>query len=221
MIKLDMNYTIISLIYLFLGLFELIFCFFKMEKLRKIFKAIPLFTLFISFCIISPNSYLLYIPLLFYCIGDIFLLSLNKKMFVSGCNSFFVGHIIYTVYIFYSTYNTNEFNNGLLIFSIIYIVSAIIIYIILNKKIGFYVYPGLLYFSLQLALVSYTLYFFISTNEVNYLLFSLGFLIYFLSDLIVLYKRFFKRFNKDDFYIMLTYYIAVFLVFSGCYFSIF
>ncbi len=207
---------LIILIFIFIFL-ELLFLALEKEKFRKIFKVFPLFL--ISIFLFSYNYKGLYIPAIIaflYAFGDLLLLSMNKKMFFIGAVSFCLGHVLILFYLFY--FKILEYNLISLIVSlIIIVVFSILFFIFMHKKMASFIYGAIFYLSILLFIASYTLTNLIVLNEtisIYFIMLMFGFLIYFISDILVIRERFIKIDRFLNLYIMSLYYLANLLIFS-------
>ena len=209
----NMNLFVIILFYFIFCTIELFFAYTENERLRKLFKCLPLFMLFLGALISEPNNYLLYLPFLFYVIGDAFLLSMQKKYFVYGTICFLIGHLITTINV--QVDSIIYLYEHLFIQFAALIVGCVLILIFLRKHLKKDTLSGGIYFGTLLGNSVLTFIIgYLNSNPVYYCL-ALGFALYFFSDLMVVYKRFYHRVKRDDFYIMSSYYLAVFFVFLG------
>lgn len=194
---------------------ELFSIIFQKNILRAIFKAIPLFLIGVFFLVYDYQSYyLLAITAFLYSLGDIFLLGSNKKLFVIGSLCFFNGHIATLIHFnlfFYDKFNVSS----MIIALIISIFALILISIRLKRRLREFVVGAFCYLEILLYLAIYNFsIIFINNYNYLYLFITLGYLIYFISDLLVIRKRFIKKNQYSDFLIMFTYYLANLIVFS-------
>lgn len=194
---------------------ELISIIFQNSILRAIFKAIPLFLIEVFFLVYDYQSYyLLAITAFLYSLGDIFLLGSNKKLFFIGSLCFFNGHIAALIHFnlfFYDKFNVSS----MIIALIISIFALILISIRLKRRLREFVVGAFCYLEILLYLAIYNFsIIFINNYNYLYLFITLGYLIYFISDLLVIRKRFIKKNQYSDFLIMFTYYLANLIVFS-------
>ncbi len=200
------------IIILIIMLLEVFFCFINNKKYKAIFKCFPLFLISIfSLCLNYKEFYIFSIIAFLYSLGDLFLLSSNKIMFTIGAISFFSGHFILII----QEYNKFNISISILYYSLIPLFLVIIfIFIFLFKMLtkvfigGAISYLGILVIAMYSLIIS-------NFNNFNYnsLLLILGFYIYLISDILVILKRFGNFKNKNDFYIMLSYYLANSLIF--------
>lgn len=209
----DVFLIIFVTIFLFMAIIELYFCFHEDDKYRKIFKCFPLFLIAIIILISDYNLYLLTITALLYCLGDFFLLSNHKKWFVIGSISFVLGHIVFLIFAhihFNISLNSYLYSIPFILLVAILVVIFLFKYLKIKFIGGALVYLGLLTLGMmtnifELGLVNY---------EPKRLLIVFGFLIYLISDLMVILKRFASFKKRNDFYIMGTYFLANCLLFG-------
>lgn len=189
---------------------ELIGVLIKNERIRKIVKAIPLFLLSISIFLVNYKEfYLISLAFLSYSIGDLFLLSIKKKMLAIGTSFFLLGHILIGSKLFISYYT----------FSYIYLIISLVIFAIFNAMLFIHYYRGLKKYTYGMALyLAFILFLFIYTlfnirYNLNFIILSFAFLIYLISDCFVFREKFFKQSKGIKLTIMSTYYLANSLLF--------
>ena len=90
----QISLLVLSIFYILVSLISLYFCFINHHKIRKIFKAIPTLILIILLIILLYKHPLIYLALIFGLLGDLFLLSFNKKMFLIGGICFLIEHFL-------------------------------------------------------------------------------------------------------------------------------
>ena len=217
----EIELIIIGCLYLLFSIIENYFCFIENNKFRMIFKCFPLFILFLGGVIFFPDSYYLYLPFLFYCLGDFLLLSNKKIYFVFGSSFFMIGHIIISIKLF-----TYVLESNLLLITIPTIAASFIFtismsFIILRKHLKHNTFLGGIYFGGLLSNCLISLILSQCLNITSFLSLTIGYIIFISSDILVVYKHFYKRYKRDDFVIMSTYYLSVFLVNLGLYFLFF
>ena len=203
---------VFSIIFLIFSFISLYFCFIRDEKHRKLFKAFPLITLIVLLMIVDIDNPLIYLALTFGLIGDLFLLSWNKTMFLTGATSFLVEHIL-VAYLLNQA--TGIFNNYLFIpFSILLITLPILSTLLLKKYARplFTIFGGI-YGTALIMNTIYSFYLYSLTNSTFMLIISLSYILFIISDSLIARKRFIKPFKYIQFIIMLTYYIAQFGIF--------
>ncbi|MFA6755244.1 MAG: lysoplasmalogenase [Bacilli bacterium] len=208
--------AIIGLIlFIIFFLIEVFFGFIEDETKRKRFKIIPLLIASITIIIIAPNYPLIYMGAIFGLIGDALLIKEEKKIFfLLGTLSFFLGHICYLIAIILET----NFN---FVWWYIFIIIGSCFFVDLG------LFPLLRKFSDKTTCICGGIYIFtLLMNLVTgitfsvlyspfYILFSLGYALFMISDSMVMTKNFIKQFKRDDFYIMITYLLAQILLISG------
>ena len=205
-------FTALLLIFIIL---ELFFCFKENTKYRMIFKCFPLLFISIFILIYDIKLYLLSIAAFLYFIGDFLLLSNKKILFTIGAFSFFIGHVLLLIKII----TMFRYVEGLYYSIIPTLICLILITIFLYKYLGKLFIGGALgYLGILFFIFSYLNAYHINLCIVNsfsplLLVLSLGFLIYFISDILVVLKRFKGHFKREDFYIMSTYYLANIIIF--------
>lgn len=209
----QISLLVLSIFYILVSLISLYFCFINHHKIRKIFKAIPTLILIILLIILLYKHPLIYLALIFGLLGDLFLLSFNKKMFLIGGICFLIEHILNLHIVF--LINNTSFPLYLLM---IYFPLIILIFIggilIFKKSIKpyFLIFGSIYVSTLLLNFISGIILTSITHNYLL-LLYVFGYLIFMISDSFVAYKRFIKPFNKVQFLIMSTYYVAQYLLY--------
>ena len=209
-------------VYIFLGLFllasilQLAFAFIENQRLRRREKIFCMMMLGCAAVFALPNHPLIYIGAFLGMLGDLFVL--RKKTFNLGVVSFFLGHLCYIfecMFMIIGEHNIGWTNH--IIFVVTYIVVALAMYGFCKhaknhttqNKIAQSLYFSILavyipVFSLAMARVG------------SYMFLSLiGSLVFIISDSILVVTHFGYKFKRYDFYIMLTYLIAEFLIVSG------
>lgn len=205
--------------YIMFGLFvataivQLIFAFLEKEKYRRIEKPFCLLTLAIFACVTLPTKPLIYIGALLGMIGDILVIIKDKKYFNWGVFSFFLGHLCYFTQIILMMVNKNADIYLYFIPLGCFVVFYIPLYFFL-KKFAKNFAEGLgmaLYYATLFTLLPFTIIAFIICGSYMYLG-IIGASFFIISDLIILYTKYFKKFKRYDFYIMFTYLIAQCLI---------
>ena len=122
---------VISIIFLILSTISLYYCYKENQKLRKIRKPFPILSLITLLMAVAINEPILYLALICGLIGDLFLISFDKRMFLAGLSFFLIEHLIN----FYALYRlTNVFNNYFyLVYGILLVVVPIISSIVFKK----------------------------------------------------------------------------------------
>ncbi|HKL72739.1 MAG TPA: lysoplasmalogenase family protein [Candidatus Onthovivens sp.] len=219
-----MKYEIILLIigltlFLALGIIELVFCYRENAKLRKIFKCFSITILGIVLSIVFPDKPFIYVAAFLYTIGDFFLIFKGKKYLTIGTNFFLLAQVSVITQIIISLNPTLVFTDFIYLI-IIYLLFFTLFKIFFYKKMTFkYFLPACGYFAI-LILGQYISFLYALKTNSNYLfLTSLGYTIFIFSDLFVLRQNFVVTKPREDFLIMLTYYLAVVFVLMGLVFS--
>jgi len=203
-------------LFIIVSLLHLTFCFLKIEKFRKITKCFCMFFLLGLLISRYPNFNFVWIGLSFGIVGDFFLLwPKNKTLFTVGAISFFIGHVFYAIQMCLIA-NINDVVSILLIvlsFIFCYAIILIVLYLKLHPKMKELTLPGLAYMA---ALFTMLIISIIITCKTEYkaegALMIVGYLLFILSDALLFVSKFFKDFNRKDFYIMSTYIAAQFLI---------
>ena len=195
-----MKYPIV--VYIFLGLFlvasilQFIFAFTENQRFRRKEKFACMLMLAIALIFAVPNQPLLYVGAFLAMFGDIFVL--RKKTFNLGVVCFFLSHLAYVFecqFMIIGEANIRWFHH--VIFILTYIVVALAMFSIIKKNKNR---------STINKIAQVGSFMFLS-------LIGCGFFI--VSDSILVYTHFVRKFKRYDFYIMLTYLIAEFLIVAG------
>lgn len=210
--------------YVFFGLFgcmcllHLFFCFFEKEKERKISKLFCVSLLGIAAILYKPDAPLIYVGAFLGVIGDLFLIFKDKlKYFFIGTIIFIGGHVCYLAQaILYINPNSTLPWPTYLIVGIILVALTFGLYPITGKKLGPVALLGNFYMPFLLVMLSLGIY--LAVTSVNYtsgIMFTFGYLSFFISDSILVYTSFFKDIKRRDFYIMIFYLLAESLIIAG------
>ena len=209
-------------VYIFLGLFlissilQLAFAFIENQKLRRKEKICCMLTLGLAAVFAFPDQPLIYIGAFLGMLGDWCVL--RKKTFNVGVVAFFLGHLAYifeSLYMIVGESNIRWFHH--VIFILTYVVVALAMFAFTNKaknhttlnKIAQSFYFAIL--AVYIPVLSFAI-----AQVGSYMFLSLiGSIIFIVSDSILVVTHFGLKFKRYDFYIMLTYLIAEFLIVAG------
>lgn len=205
--------------WVFLGLFvalsivQIIFCFFEKENLRKITKPFCVLFLGIFACLACPDRPFIYIGAFLGCLGDAFLIR-NKetKFFIPGSLLFMAGHVFY----FLELAQCLSFEikwYWYLVVPISLALTMLLLYPITGKMFGRIALIGNVYMPMLLlgALLGVML---ATDNPVKWpgFMYTMGYVFFLVSDCALTIATFKKDYKRRDFYIMLTYLVAEFLI---------
>jgi uncharacterized membrane protein YhhN len=210
------------LAWVFLGLFvaisvvHLIFCFRENEKLRKISKVFCLLFLAIFAALAAPTHPFIFMGALLGCVGDAFLIrNKDKLFFVIGSLFFISGHICYAAQLITSL----SFNIAWYWYLIIgggLLILMFAMYPITGKSFGRIALIGNVYMPLLLLLAFLGVVLAMDHHPAwPGVLFAFGYVFFLISDTVLTIATFKKDYKRRDFYIMLTYLIAEFLIVFG------
>ena len=208
-------------VFVICAIIQLVFAFLEKEKYRRIEKPFCLLSLAVFALVCLPNKPLIYVGAIFGMIGDILVIIKDKKYFSWGVLSFFFGHICYIVQLILFMANKNTD----LYFYFIPVICFVIFYIALFfpfKKFAKHIPEQLgmaLYYATLFTLLPFTIVSFINIGSYMFLG-IIGAFFFVISDLIILYTKYIKKFKRYDFYIMLTYLIAQALIIVSFVFTI-
>ena len=214
-----MKYPIV--VYVFLGLFlvasilQFVFAFTENQRFRRKEKFACMLTLGTAAIFAFPDQPLIYVGAFLAMFGDIFVL--RKKTFNIGVVCFFLSHL---AYIFECVYiiiyeHLQWFHH--VIFILTYLLLALGMFAILrkgNKRSMLNMFAQSFYFAI-LSVYLPVFGFAISTVGSYMFLCLIGSVVFIISDCILVWTHFGHKFKRYDFYIMLTYLIAEFLIVSG------
>lgn len=216
----SMKYPVV--VYIFLGLFlvasilQLIFAFTENQKFRRREKILCMLMLGIAAIFALPNEPLIYVGAFLGMIGD--LLVLRKKTFIGGVVAFFLGHICYIVETLWRIIGFENLKPmNYVVIALTYLVVAFVMYSLCKKSKSHTKLDSIgqsLYFAI---LVAYIPVYVTAVAKVGSFMFLslIGAVIFIASDSILVKTHFGKKFKRYDFYIMLTYLVAEFLLISG------
>ena len=200
-----------------LSIVQLVFCFMEKDLPRMITKPFCMVALGIFVTLMVPNTPLIYTGIYLAAVGDIFLLWPKKRInFILGTLSFIAGHICYFVFICKSlSYSIHP-----AVYISLAVVLTILIFALYPLTIrvtrGIIALLGNLYFPLLLIMLAFGIL--LTVDNPNHwigLLVVFGYVLFILSDLILSYTTYVKHVQRKDFYIMLTYLVAEFLIATG------
>ena len=215
-----MKYPI--LVYIFLGLFlvasilQLAFAFIENQKLRRKEKICCMLTLGLAAIFAFPDQPLIYIGAFLGMLGDWCVL--RKKTFNVGVVAFFLGHLAYIfecLYMIVGESNIRWFHH--VIFILTYVVVALAMFAFTNKSKSHTTLNKIAQsFYFAILAVYIPVFSFAIAQVGSYIFLSLiGSIIFIVSDSILVVTHFGMKFKRYDFYIMLTYLIAEFLIIAG------
>ena len=216
-----MKYPI--LVYVFLGLFvvasilQLAFAFIENQKLRRKEKILCMMMLGIAAIFAFPNHPLIYIGAFLGMIGDWCVL--RKKTFNVGVVAFFLGHLAYIfecMFMIIGEENIRWFNHASFIMT--YIVVALFMFAMCRKYAKRHTMLNNFAQSFYFAILAvYIPVFTFAVVKVGSFMFLslIGSVVFIISDSILVVTHFGRKFKRYDFYIMLTYLLAEFLIVAG------
>lgn len=199
------------------SLANLFFCYLENEKWRYITKPLCLLFLAIAAILFAPKQPLIYVGAFCGLIGDIFLLKKkNKVLFTIGGVSFLAGHIIYVIEaISLLSYKIPWFYYLIVVGVLVALsISLIPLY---KKFLGKFTPFAIFYLTLLLLNAAMGLMLIIDnpSKPLTGILYMVGYLLFFVSDNIIVYTLFIRDIKRRDFYIMLSYLTAELLIVFG------
>lgn len=204
---------------LFLSIIHLVFCFKLNEYWRKLTKVFCVGFLALSVMIFTFEYPLIYIGAFAGAVGDYFLIKKEKlKSLMVGIVFFLIGHVCYILQIMLLMNSP--------MWSYVLYVGILLLCIIL---IQIFFYPKLKYLAHRLtnlgtgyflcmssSIVLCIIYLILGNGTNPYLWMVLvGYLLFVSSDSILMYTTYIKSWKRADFYIMLTYLAAQYLITLG------
>lgn len=205
--------------YIFLGLFllfsivQLVLAFLEKEELRQKEKPFCLLSLSCFALFTLVDHPLIYVGAFLGMLGDIFVVIKNKKYFNFGVLCFLLGHICYAVeallFLNNKTFEWFEYLILLLSFAFVYVCLFAFTKKFAKKKTD--VFGSGLYYGSLVAFLALMIILYINNGLFLYLS-IIGLSFFVISDIIILYTKYIKKFKRNDFYIMLTYLLAQFFL---------
>ena len=215
-----MRFPIVS--YVFLGLFvvasilQLAFAFIENQKLRRKEKSCCRMMLGLAAVFAFPDQPLIYIGAFLGMIGDWCVL--RKKTFNIGVLAFFLGHLAYIfecLFMIIGEQNIRWFHH--VIYIMVYIVVALAMFAACKKAKNHTTINKIAQSFYFAILAVYIPVFSLAIVQVGSFMFLclIGSIVFIISDSILVLTHFNFKFKRYDFYIMLTYLIAEFLIVAG------
>ena len=195
---------------------ELVLAFMEKERLRKIFKIFPLLFLSIVAIYLVPEYPLLYVASLLGCLGDLLIIFEKRKIFFYlGGISFFVGHILYLLLMLdLSDVTYNWYHYLIIIISLVGL--FFVLFAITKNQLGLIEkIAASFYFGILILLLVNAAFITFKYNEPRTSLILVGYILFIISDIILVIKDFIKEFKRDDFYVMSTYIFAALSIVIG------
>lgn len=208
--------------YVFLILFglasiiQMIFAISEKENYRRIEK--PFCLLFLGmFALVSfPSHPLIYAGAFLGMVGDILVLFKDNRIFALGALSFFLGHLCYAIEIINVFLKSNIPYQNIIIICGCFVIFFIGIFVLANRfiekkweRVGASIYYASLFTMLPLIITCYFL-----VGSFSYLL-VIGIVFFIISDIIILFTKYVRKFKKYDVAIMGTYLIAQLFLITG------
>jgi len=213
--------AIITLIIYFILLVLIsIAAFMHKEKWRRILKPFFLSLVSILFIVIAPKEPLVYIAFIFASLGDVLILFEaifdNPKFFPIGAVAFFVSHILNLVImiVYTNSHFPGVFNLYYYIgIAIIFVVVSTIVILVARKFLDkFMTAASALYYAPLFVNLIITLVLAIQTQQLFFLIFTIGMLFFIASDITIFKEHYYKQQKYDEGVILSTYFIAEFFI---------
>lgn len=199
-------------VYIVISMIHLLFSFKENSKLQSLTKPLimlSLLTMVIVYStIMNSKNIILIMAVLCGLLGDVLLMFKRRlSLFAAGGVSFFVGHLLYITQMI----KLFSFKVGWYIYLVIFILMLIWTYIVepkLKKNMNKLAVCASLYAFILLLGFSVSIVLFVATKNKSAILLIFGFLLFIISDTILVYSAFFKPLKKAHFYLMIPYVIA-------------
>ncbi len=153
----------------------------------------------------SPFSTAIIIGLVFSLIGDVFLL--KDKLFTYGLFSFLLAHILFT-YAFSSLFG---FEMNFIVLAVLLLIGFTYFRLLLPHLKSFTI-PVLVYFVAIIVMDWQAIGLSFSQHEGVFYFLGLSSLLFSFSDGVIAYKKFIKDFKFAEFWILSTYWMAIFIM---------
>ena len=215
----EITLIVFYILYVLVASIDCYGCFKENRKIHLICKCIPMLLLSILTLIIVPQNYLLFFGFTFGLIGDaLILIKGNKKAFLAGASSFFIGHIFMFIFFLLFIYNSNSYNIPIFIYIVvpsIIILSGLLFGLLLYKKIKTVsiftgIYYSILFVNLFMVIVAL-----IYTKSLLFILCIVGYLFFIASDFLIGIRQYKAKFKHQNFCIISTYFVAQILISLG------
>lgn len=182
---------------------------YKFKNITHFTKPIPMLII-IGFCLFSENCFssnkiFILLGFIFSLAGDIFLL--NKTQFVKGLLSFLIAHFFYIIFVL----STSQFHFTIILFAITFLIFSTFYFAII-RKINSYKIFVIIYSFIILFLLWQSLELSIYLRNQSSIIFAIGIILFVLSDSLLAYNRFVKKFFSAQFVILSTYFLAQTLI---------
>ena len=161
----------------------------------------------------NPNSIdlLIIFALIFGMSGDLFIIFDNKFLF--GLASFLIGHILYITYFLLGDIKLNLY--ATLFISVVTAVTLVGMYFTKNKEFKNILIPPIVIYTSILAFALITAISYDLTKYSKLLFFSIGLGLFFISDGLLSFDKFVRKFKFTYIFILATYYLAQTLIVYG------
>lgn len=161
----------------------------------------------------TPNMYLIS-GLAFGFLGDVFLISSNKKFFITGLFSFLIGHIFYIITFLNDIYFVNM-PFYLFFLLILYVFCDVLVYKEIMPYVKSMKKPAFIYLIVITSMSFFSLMRINSSYGYRFWLPFLGSVLFILSDSMLAYNKFIKKNKEREIFVMITYILAQTLIMLG------
>lgn len=185
---------------------HMVFCFFLMEKARKISKCFIMPLLIFYMIMIKSENILVYLGAICGFLGDVLIIFKKKHIlwFVIGTAMFLLGHGFYVAQMYINMGGFQAWH--LIAYGIIFLLLCILGYNVIYPKVGKLVIVGIVYFTFLISAV------FVAITSGNKLA-IFGTFMFMISDVILSFTNFFKEnVKRKELYVMSTYILAQLLM---------
>lgn len=203
---------------LYFSTIHLFFCYKLNEKMRKLTKVLCVAFLSLSLIFFAPSWPLIYLGTICGFIGDYFLIKKEKMRYLmAGIILFFIGHIFYILQLMIII---NSPIWGYILYIGLSLFLIVLGQVIFYPKLKYLTHNstnlGIAYFvTMTSALILSIISISVLSNALYLILVIFGYVLFIISDSTLLYTTYIKHYKRADFYIMLTYLAAQYLITIG------
>ena len=189
------------------------------DEINRVTKPLLMPTLifyFVKRVPVTPLNRFIILALFFSFLGDTLLMLIprSESFFMAGIGSFFITHVVYIII------NMNAISHGerglkLQWQDLIFVVFGLGVFSLINKDLGALYAPVLMY-TVVICLMAVTArQRWKKVDDYSFKLVMIGSVLFIISDSLLALNKFYKPFDSADFFVMLTYIAAQFLIVQG------
>jgi len=209
-------------LYFILGIAELISHFFNLSALHFICKPLLLIVLLLYFSVSikgvqTKTTGFIQIALVFSWVGDVLLMfvEFNKLYFIGGLLAFLICHILYILAFSKSVEGQESYIKKRPLSTLPFIIIGTFLYYSLYPNLDELKVPVLLYTSVIILMVIFSLNRIENVSMKSFRLVYYGAIIFMISDAVLAINKFLSPIENADIMIMATYILAQFLIVEG------